>query len=290
MFIAVEGIKNEGIFIASSIILPRINLHSQQNNFLIDKSVKICIFGCYSDQSSFINTITNKVQPDITIISTNTNNIKKDTNHIIIGENSLTKYSLNKPSLDPLSLKKYFNSSELQISIKQLNQTDQINIINNNINPIDNNLNLIDNNSKNCISSSLNKDTTFIVPCKCTQEFLPIKFNEFTNPLIIELHKIKILFLDFNIFKNKENGIFLNVNHLESFLKSYISQSSANSFSKVDFECDQMPNIIVISQEFYPFVIEISGIKIISLPPISDGSYAIIDTSNDQVEVIYDTA
>lgn len=129
------------------------------------------------------------------------------------------------------------------------------------------------------------KQQILVCSCKCDKSFLPSQVKSISNPFVLELCNSKIGFIDHNLFKLRENGLFLNKNPLDSFLKSYISQSSLNPFSSADLLVNEVPNIIIISQNTYPQVIDIDSVKIYSLPPISQGLYAVVDFNSIKFEI-----
>ncbi len=107
-----------------------------------------------------------------------------------------------------------------------------------------------------------------------------------TNPFTIETCNKNISFIDYDIVKYRKNGIFINKNPLESFLRCFISQRSYNPFYSSDLSYDNIPNIIVVSQKFYPFIMEIDNVKITSILPIENKCYLLIDLSTDEINII----
>lgn len=143
-------------------------------------------------------------------------------------------------------------------------------------------------NNSQYLNHNLESLSVIKYPCFSSGRFLPINHsgqNCVSNPFILELHDKKLSFIDCDLYKYKEEGIFLNKNHLESFFKSFISQYSLNPFDKMDLYYDEIPNCILITQDFLPFIIDISGITVISLPPVSENTFCLIDIQNNQVEM-----
>lgn len=125
-------------------------------------------------------------------------------------------------------------------------------------------------------------------PCRCTRNFLPDRDARLTttNPFTLELHGQKIVLMDHDVFRYKEGGVFCGREPLESFLRSFLSQYSYNPFLSMDLSIDELPNIFVLLQEFYPFVQDIDGVQVVSLLSLRDGAFAVIDTGTGHVEIV----
>lgn len=126
-----------------------------------------------------------------------------------------------------------------------------------------------------------------ICSCKCDGSFLPSQLKGISNPFIMELHGTKVGFLDHELFKERQDGIFLNRNPVDSFLRSLLSQSSLNPFAGSDMSVSEFPNVYVISQDACPLVLDVGGVKFVSLPPVSEGAYAVLDFLDGRFEVVY---
>lgn len=222
MFVAAEGVLRGSVFAVEVFIRPPIAPYNKQNNFLVQKDAKICLFGCFNSQSTsasgktareIIDKAVVSHCPDIVIMSVCPDNKE-------IYDNPLVR--------------------------------------------------------------------TITCPCRHSESYLPAKSKNTTatNPFTLELFDRKISFIEHPIFEHKSRGIFCNQSPLESFLRSVISQRSYNPFAKCDMSYADTPNIIVISQDFYPLVMDVDGIQVVSLLALSDDSYAVIDTASNKVEII----
>lgn len=129
-----------------------------------------------------------------------------------------------------------------------------------------------------------------VICCSCKEDgsFLPSQTQEVSNPFVLELYDKSIGFIDSEFFRNRQNGMFINgQNLIESFLKSYLSQSSLDPFSRSDMYLNEMPNFIIFSQNTYPFVLDVEGIKFISVPPFKEKAYGILDFKCHKFEIAY---
>ncbi|KAL6120652.1 hypothetical protein NUSPORA_02583 [Nucleospora cyclopteri] len=113
-------------------------------------------------------------------------------------------------------------------------------------------------------------------------------FIKSTNPCLIEIYDKTILFLDYNICKYKEEGVFLNENPLESFIRGFISQLSANPFSKSGLRLKTQPDFIILAQNVKPFVLKVDNTIVISIPYINKNGYGIIKTDTLDAEVFFE--
>lgn len=128
---------------------------------------------------------------------------------------------------------------------------------------------------------------TVVFSCRCDESFLPSQTQGVSNPFMIELFDTKISFIDYDLFRARQEGVFLSTSPVNSFLKSLLSQSSINPFAKSDMSIPEFPNVYVVSQSACPLVLDVDGIKFVSLPSTSKGAYAVLDFQNDRFEVVY---
>lgn len=249
MFLALVGRKEGDVFMVESSILPSVRnaagggsvgtspggegqhtpehvqpaappngyAPSARNNFLVDRPVKICVFGCYTDQQHLLDGVAERHRPDIAVVTLCTGN------------------------------KVPYASSATKV---------------------------------------------VLCPCRCSGGLLPSRAGpsaggtSTTNPFMLELHGKKIAFIDCNLFAYKGSGIFCNKQPLESFLRSIHSQQSYNPFAPCDLSLCSVPSIFVVLQDFYPFVIDVEGVRMVSVLPVRDGTCVLVDTSDGTVEVI----
>lgn len=115
---------------------------------------------------------------------------------------------------------------------------------------------------------------------------LPQKGKDCTNPFVLETHDKKISFINSDIFKYKESGMFFGNKPLEAFIMALLSQQSLNPFDKVDLYSQHISNYFVISQNFCSFILDAEGVVVVSVPPIAEGSYCCIDLANNKVEIL----
>lgn len=136
-------------------------------------------------------------------------------------------------------------------------------------------------------ASSISDLCQNIILCssRTDHSYLPSQLQNVSNPYLIETFKHLIGFLDADAFENRKTGLFFNENHMESFLRTFSSQQSIFPFSGSDLYVPYFPNIMIISQDSYPIVVDIDGIKFMSLPPVKDGYFAFLDLSNNLFEI-----
>lgn len=129
---------------------------------------------------------------------------------------------------------------------------------------------------------------TIVYRCGCISKRMPNKMegDNASNPFIIETYNKKISFISHDIVQYRKNGIFLNKNPLDSFLRTFVSQYSYNPFYKANLSYEEIPNIIVIAQKFYPFIMDIEGVKVASIMPVENKSYLLLDLSNDNIKMV----
>ncbi|ELA42268.1 uncharacterized protein VICG_00667 [Vittaforma corneae ATCC 50505] len=141
---------------------------------------------------------------------------------------------------------------------------------------------------KNSINGSAFEElcsNVIICPSRFDAEYIPFNLNNISNPFLINIFNNLIGFIDYNLFEHRKNGMVFNNNHIESFLKSILSQGSICPFAGSDFSVPYFPSIMIISQDFHPLVLDVEGIKFISLPPVKEKCYAVLDFNNDLFEV-----
>lgn len=141
--------------------------------------------------------------------------------------------------------------------------------------------------SNPAISKELSEFCTNIVVCpqKADCSYLPYKRDDTSNPFLLETRNSMIGFLDFDLFNFRKNGLFFNENQMEAFFKSIISQESICPFSGSDLSISHFPNIMIISQSYQPVVLDVEGVKFMSLPSSEDGYYGIVDFNNAVFEI-----
>ncbi|KAI5171993.1 DNA polymerase epsilon subunit 2, partial [Pancytospora epiphaga] len=148
-----------------------------------------------------------------------------------------------------------------------------------------------------CIRSKLSyehsESKVVICPCRCRNKLLPDRLDckstdasVASNPFILELHNKKIAVIDHNLFEYKKNGLFCNKLPLQSFLKGIHSQQSFNPFAPNDLSFPAVPDIFIIIQDFHPFVMDVENTRMVSLLPIKSGSYVVIETDSDSIEIM----
>lgn len=125
-----------------------------------------------------------------------------------------------------------------------------------------------------------------VFSCRCDGSFLPSQTQKVSNPFILELFDTQISFIDHDLFKARQEGIFFNGNPVDSFLRSVLSQGSLNPFTRSDMSVPAFPNVYVVSQSTCPLVLEVDGVKFVSLPPAGEGAYAVLDFLNGRFEVV----
>lgn len=213
MFLAAEGRREGGVFAVEGLIRPPVRVYSGRNNFLEQKSTKICLFGCFTDQHALVDQVVDRHRPGICILSA-------------------------------------------CVPCKETYKSPLTHVI--------------------------------TCPCRCRASFLPDRSDRLsaTNPFTLELHGLRIAFMDHDIFRHKAGGVFCNKEPLESFLRSFLSQYSYNPFSSVDLSIDVLPNVFILSQEFYPFVLDIDGVQVVSLLSLRDGAFGVIDTETRRIEIV----
>lgn len=138
--------------------------------------------------------------------------------------------------------------------------------------------------------------TQIVFPCRCNESYIPerptFEFRETdrliqaSNPFSIEFYNLRISFIDANIFKHKENGIFCGANPLDSFISAVTSQHIYNLVGGCDTTNTISNDIIVLFQDFYPLIKNINGIRIVSLPKLNECAYMYLDTANATLEII----
>jgi hypothetical protein len=124
-----------------------------------------------------------------------------------------------------------------------------------------------------------------ICPSRQFMRHIPMNLQNTTNPFLIDAFNRSIAFIDYNVFEHRKDGLFFNKDPVESFLKSIVSQSSILPFSGSDFSVSRFPNIVIISQDLHPMVLDVDCIKFISLPSTKDRYYAILDLNENIFEV-----
>lgn len=118
-----------------------------------------------------------------------------------------------------------------------------------------------------------------------------INHNEIrtTNPVIIETFDKSIVFIDIDLQPFKAKGLFINDLPHESFLESYLSQLSANPFSKCNFSLQKIPDYIIIANNSKPYIYKSFNTTIINLPELKTSScYAIIETKFNTSKIFFD--
>lgn len=124
-----------------------------------------------------------------------------------------------------------------------------------------------------------------VCPSKSACDHIPFSFKNVSNPHIIEVPGNLLGFIDYNVFDHRRDGLFFNCNSMESFLQSVISQGSICPFSGSDFAMPRFPNFFVISQDSHPVVIDVNNIKIMSIPRVREGYFAVLDFGNSIFEI-----
>lgn len=124
-------------------------------------------------------------------------------------------------------------------------------------------------------------------PSRQSCKYIPVSSNNISNPFLFEIFNNLVGFIDFNLFDYRKDGLFLNNKPIESFLRSVFSQGTICPFSGSDFSIPEIPNVLIISQDFHPLVLKVEGITFMSLPPVGENSYALLDFENDIYEVKY---
>ena len=132
------------------------------------------------------------------------------------------------------------------------------------------------------------KTNNNILPVKIDKESIKTNANISSNPCLIETHNKQILFIDFDMIKYRETGLFCNDEPFDEFWKTFLSQTSANPFIKMDLSLDSVPNYIVIANDTRAYVKKIYNTVIVSLPDLKRNKYAIIDIEKDQAEIYFD--
>lgn len=124
-----------------------------------------------------------------------------------------------------------------------------------------------------------------ICPTRFDREYIPFRQNNASNPFVITVFNHLIGFIDYNLFEHRRSGLVFNENNLESFLRAVFSQGAICPFGGSDFFMPAFPNIMIVSQNFHPLVLDIEGFKFVSLPPIQERCYAVLDFNNGIFEV-----
>lgn len=129
-----------------------------------------------------------------------------------------------------------------------------------------------------------------MICCSCSSDksFLPSQEQAVSNPFVLDLADASIGFIDSDFFRNRQLGTFTKGNLIESFLKSVLSQSSLDPFSRSAMRLQEMPRFIVLAQKTYPAVLDVENVKFISLPPAGDRAYAVLDFKTDNFQVVCD--
>lgn len=124
-----------------------------------------------------------------------------------------------------------------------------------------------------------------ICPSRAQCEFLPARFGSVSNPLVLEAVGNQIAFLDYNMFEQRKTGVSFNGADVEAFVRAVISQGSLCPFAGSNLSVPVFPNVFVIAQDFQPLVTDVDGVKVVSLPPVKNGYFGVLDFSQSLFEV-----
>lgn len=112
-----------------------------------------------------------------------------------------------------------------------------------------------------------------------------------SNPFLLEFNNTKIAFISSNLFRHKENGLFINKQPLESFVRAMQSQYAFDPSSRSDLSYERVlpfgvqPNIYVVLQDFQSYVMDIENVIVACLSPIKSRQIMMIDVPSGSVEL-----
>jgi len=116
-------------------------------------------------------------------------------------------------------------------------------------------------------------------------DYVPFGLNGVSNPFFIEIGGNLLGFIDYNLFEHRRDGIFFNSSSMEAFIRSLISQGSICPFSGSDFPTACFPNFLIVSQDSHPVVVDVDGVKVMSISPIKDGYFGVLDFAESSFDV-----
>ncbi|KAH9412326.1 hypothetical protein HK407_01g02210 [Ordospora pajunii] len=109
-----------------------------------------------------------------------------------------------------------------------------------------------------------------------------------SNPCIIETRHCSIGVIRDDIFKSRERGRFIGTEYIDSFVRAMLSQQSLNPFGISNLDIEGIPDIVVVGQDFYPFISSIDEITFISCPSFRDGmAFISYDASSRMPSILY---
>lgn len=92
------------------------------------------------------------------------------------------------------------------------------------------------------------------------------------NPIFINVNNKMIVLYCNELYKAKETGTFFGKNHVQSFIKTYISQYDINPFSKPHVYIKNIPDAYIIFQNSYSCIEKIENVFFISVPPFTSNN------------------
>lgn len=108
-----------------------------------------------------------------------------------------------------------------------------------------------------------------------------------TNPFTMEIGATTIGVIRDDIFRSKRNGRFFGKNHIDSFVRSILSQYSFNPFGLPNLSVDSLPDVFVVGQDFYPFVTTAEHVLFVSCPSFREEmAFVSYDLSTNTAQIL----
>ncbi|ADM11480.1 putative DNA polymerase alpha/epsilon subunit B [Encephalitozoon intestinalis ATCC 50506] len=108
-----------------------------------------------------------------------------------------------------------------------------------------------------------------------------------SNPFKLETDNFSIGVIRDDLFRYKEKGTFIGKNYVDSFARVVLSQYSFNPFGISNLDIDTIPDVFVVGQDLYPFVVPVEGTLFISCPSFRDEmSFVSYDLSQNDAWII----
>lgn len=99
---------------------------------------------------------------------------------------------------------------------------------------------------------------------------LPIdRFKSASNPCTLDVGRSIGVVRD-DVFRAKERGVFLGTDCVDSLVRATLSQYAFNPFGLPDLSIEALPDVLVVGQDFYPFVSVVENVLFVSCPSFRD--------------------
>lgn len=108
------------------------------------------------------------------------------------------------------------------------------------------------------------RDPTFLprkIPTTCNKA----NFMSVTNPFKAQMGSLTLGVVMDEVFEAKTNGRYIGSSHLESFVKTYLSQYSLNPFGQTNLSFEEPFDIIAVLQKSFSCIIRTDNMYFVSL-------------------------